>query len=201
MIRVLIAEDQHMIRGALIALLSMEDDIEVVADLDRGDHIVTAAGSTSPDIAILDIDLPGLDGLTAAGHLRHVLPDCRVLILTGLAQPVHLLRALELQIRGFLPKDAPAHQLADAVRRVHAGERVLDPSMIAAALETGHSPLTEREADVLRAAESGTTTAEIGAQLHLSPATVRNYISNAVAKLGSRNRTEAIRTAREAGWL
>ncbi|MET0197468.1 DNA-binding response regulator [Rhodococcus sp. RS1C4] len=201
MIRVLLAEDQHMIRGALIALLGLEDDIEIVAELDRGDGIVEAAGRTTPDVAVLDIELPGIDGLTAAGELRHVVPDCRVLILTGLAQPSHLLRALELQVRGFVPKDAPAHELASAIRRVHAGERVLDPTMVSAALATGQSPLTERESDVLRAASGGGTTADIGAQLHLSPATVRNYISNSVAKLGARNRLDAIRIAQDAGWL
>ena len=173
----------------------------MVAELERGDEIAQTAGRTAPDVAVLDIELPGLDGLTAAGHLRQVAPECRVLVLTGLPQPTHLLRALELQVRGFLPKDAPAHELASAIRRVHAGERVLDPAMVSAALATGQSPLTGREANVLRAATGGGSTTEIGAQLHLSPATVRNYISNAVAKLNARNRLDAIRIAQDAGWL
>ncbi|WP_026910238.1 response regulator transcription factor [Patulibacter minatonensis] len=201
MIRVLIAEDQHLIRGALVALIGLEDDLEVVADLERGDEIVGTAVRVRPDVAVLDIDLPGLDGLSAADQLRTASPDCRVLILTGLGRPAHLLRALQLQIRGFLPKDAPAAELAAAIRRVAAGERVLDPDLVAAALETGESPLTEREADVLRTAATGVSTAEIGTTLFLSPATVRNYLSNAVAKLGARNRLDAIRIAQDNGWL
>lgn len=201
MIRVLIAEDMHMIRGALVALLSLEQDIEVVAELDRGDTIIEAALRTRPDVAVIDIDLPGLDGLSAADLLREQLPACRVVVLTGLSQPGNLLRALKVHVRGYLLKDAPATQLADAVRRVAAGQRVLDPELVAAAVETGPSPLTEREAEVLRAAEEGLTTEEIAARLHLSPATVRNYLSNAIAKVNARNRLDAIRIARDAGWL
>lgn len=201
MIRVLIAEDMNMIRGALVALLSLEEDIEVVAELDRGDTIVEAALRTRPDVAVVDIDLPGVDGLTAANQLREQLPDCRIVVLTGLSQPGNLLRALKAHVRGFLLKDAPATQLADAIRRVAAGQRVLDPELVAAAVETGPSPLTERETDVLRAAEDGLTTEEIAARLHLSPATVRNYLSNAIAKISARNRLDAIRIARDAGWL
>lgn len=201
MIRVLIAEDMHLIRGALVALLTLEPDIEVVAELDRGDLIVDTAVRTRPDVAVLDIDLPGLDGLSAAETLRDRVPKCGILVLTGLSQPGHLLRALKAHVRGFLLKDAPAQQLANAVRSVAAGKRVLDPSLVAAAVETGASPLTERETDVLRAAEAGVATAEIGRRLNLSPATVRNYLSNAIAKLSARNRIDAIRIAREAGWL
>jgi len=201
MIRVLIAEDQHMIRGALVALLSLEDDIEVVAELDRGDRIVATALQTRPDVAILDIDLPGLDGLTAAEQLHEQLPQCQSLVLTGLGQPGNLLRALKVHVRGFIVKDAPAATLADGVRRVAAGERVIDPDLIAAALETGASPLTARETDVLRVAGSGEPTEHIARQLSLSPATVRNYLSNAISKVGARNRIEAIRIARDAGWL
>lgn len=201
MIRVLIAEDMHMIRGALTALLSLEEDIEVVAELDRGDTIVEAALRARPDVAIVDIDLPGIDGLTAAARLYEALPECRTLVLTGLSQPGNLLRALKAHVRGFVVKDAPALALADGVRRVAAGERVIDPDLIAAALETGTSPLTVRETDVLRAADSGVTTDAIGGLLSLSPATVRNYLSNAISKLGARNRIDAIRIARDAGWL
>lgn len=201
MIRVLIAEDMHMIRGALAALLSLEPDMEVVAQLERGDQIVSTALRTRPDVAVIDIDLPGLDGLTAADELHEQFPDCRTLVLTGLSQPGNLLRALEAHVRGFLIKDAPAAALAEGIRRVAAGERVLDPDLIAAAMETGSSPLTAREADVLRTAEDGLPTEEIAQRLSLSPATVRNYLSNAIAKVGGRNRIDAIRIARRAGWL
>jgi two-component system response regulator DesR len=201
MIRVLIAEDMHMIRGALVALLRLEKDIDVVAELDRGDTIVDAALRTLPDVAVIDIDLPGLDGLSAAAVLHERLPSCRTLILTGLSQPGHLLRALKVHARGFLLKDAPAARLANAIRSIAKGDRVLDPELVAAAVEAGPSPLTEREMDVLRAARSGSASVEIGERLNLSPATVRNYLSNAIAKLGARNRLDAIRTAEDAGWL
>jgi len=201
MIRVLIAEDMHLIRGALVALVSLEPDMDVVAEIDRGDAIETAALTHRPDVAVLDIDLPGIDGLTAASHLQQSLPDCQILILTGLSQPSHLLRALQGKVRGFLPKDAPVHELADAIRRIAAGERVLDPALVAAALETGTSPLTERETDVLRAAANGGSVDEIAAELYLSAGTVRNYLSNGIAKLAARNRIDAIRIARHAGWL
>lgn len=201
MIRVLIAEDMHMIRGALVALLSLEDGIEVVAELDRGDQIVAAALRTRPDVAVLDIDLPGLDGLSAAEQLYEQVPDCRTLILTGLSQPGNLLRALKVHVRGFIVKDAPAAKLADGIRRVAMGERVVDPGLVAAALETGSSPLTPRESDVLRAAAEGISTEQIGTRLHLSPTTVRNYLSNAIAKVGGRNRIDTIRIARNAGWI
>jgi two-component system response regulator DesR len=201
MIKVLIAEDMHMIRGALVALLSLEDDMEVVAELDRGDQIVQTALLTRPDVAVVDIDLPGLDGLTAAEQLSQRLPECRTLVLTGLSQPGNLLRALRVHVRGFIVKDAPAETLADGVRRVARGERVIDPELVAAALETGSTPLTARETDVLRAASSGIPTDQIAARLSLSPATVRNYLSNAISKVGGRNRIDAIRIARDAGWL
>jgi two-component system response regulator DesR len=200
-IRVLIAEDMHMIRGALVALLSLEPDMEVVAELERGDEIVATALRARPDVAVVDIDLPGIDGLTAAEELHERLPECRTLVLTGLSQPGNLLRALKVHVRGFLLKDAPATALAEGIRRVAAGERVLDPDLVAAALETGSSPLTAREADVLRTAETGIPTEQIAERLSLSPATVRNYLSNAIAKVGGRNRIDAIRIARSAGWL
>jgi two-component system, NarL family, response regulator DesR len=200
-IRVLIAEDMHMIRGALVALLKLERDIEVVAELDRGDMILEAAVRTQPDVAVIDIDLPGLDGLSAAEALHERVPACRTLVLTGLSQPGNLLRALKAHVRGFLLKDAPAPELASAIRSVAMGRRVLDPELVAVAVETGSTPLTDREADVLRAAQAGLSTVEIGERLNLSPATVRNYLSNTIAKLGARNRVDAIRIAEDAGWL
>lgn len=201
MIRVLVAEDMHLIRGALVALIGLEEDMEVVAELDRGDLIEPTALQVRPDVAVLDIDLPGLDGLTAAQRLQSSLPTCQSLILTGLSQPSHLLRALEGRVRGFLPKNVPASELADAIRRIVAGERVLDPVLVAAALETGNNPLTDRETDVLRAAGDGLSTEQIGVEVNLSPATVRNYLSYGIAKLGARNRIDAIRIARDAGWI
>ncbi|SDF37145.1 two-component system, NarL family, response regulator DesR [Blastococcus aurantiacus] len=200
-IRVLIAEDMHMIRGALVALLALEDGMEVVAELDRGDEIVEAALRTRPDVAVVDIDLPGTDGITAAAQLHTRVPECRTLVLTGLSQPGHLLRALQGGVRGFLLKDAPAGALARGIRRVAAGERVIDTELIAAALETGSTPLTARETDVLRAAQGGASTEQIGVDLALSTATVRNYMSNAISKTGARNRIDAIRIARDSGWL
>jgi two-component system response regulator DesR len=199
--RILIAEDMDMIRGALVALLSLEDGMEVVAELDRGDEIVPVALRTRPDVAVLDIDLPGLDGLTAAGQLFEQLPECQALVLTGLSQPGNLLRALKQHVRGFIVKDAPAATLADGIRRVARGGRVVDPDLVAAALETGSSSLTPREADVLRAAADGMSTEQIGTVLRLSPTTVRNYTSNAITKTGARNRIDAIRIARNAEWI
>lgn len=201
MITVLIAEDAHMIRGALVALLTLEPDFDVVAELDRGDQIVETALRVRPEVAVLDIDLPGCDGLTAAQQLHAQLPDCAVLVLTGLSQPGYLLRALQVHVRGFIVKDAPAATLAAGIRDVAAGRRVIDPELIAAALETGASPLTERETDVLRAARTGISTEQIAAELALSAATVRNYLSNAISKVGARNRIDAIRIATNAGWL
>jgi len=201
MIRILVAEDMHLIRGALVALLALEPDMELVAELDRGDQIVPTALRVHPDVAVIDIDLPGLDGLTAADQLHTALPECRTLILTGLSQPGNLLRALKAHVRGFIPKDAPARSLADGIRRVAAGQRFIDTDLIADALETGASPLTPREAEVLRATADGLPTVEVAARLSLSPATVRNYLSSAIAKTNARNRIDAFRIARDAGWL
>jgi two-component system response regulator DesR len=200
-IRILLAEDQHLIRGALRALIDLEEDMQVVAELDRGDTIVGAAMRVHPDVAILDIDLPGLDGLSAAQVLRDELPETRVLILTGLGPPGYLNRALEAHVAGYMRKNAPSEELADAIRRVAKGQRFLDPDLVSHALQIGENPLTVREADVLRAAADGGSTEEIGATLFLSPATVRNYLSNAISKLGARNRIDAIRLARDSGWL
>ncbi|MES9604417.1 MULTISPECIES: response regulator transcription factor [Actinomadura] len=201
MIRVLIAEDMHMIRSALVALLTLEDDMEVVAELERGDTVVATALRVRPDVAVLDIDMPGLDGLTAAEHLHDKLPGCRTLVLTGLSQPGNLLRALKVHVQGFIVKDAPAQTLTDGIRRIARGERVIDPDLVAAALETGSSPLTVRETEVLRVAATGVPVTQIASELSLSQATVRNYLSNAIGKVGARNRIDAIRISRDAGWL
>ena len=201
MIRVLLAEDQHIIRVAIRALIDLQPDMQVVADVERGDLIVAAARAHRPGVAVLDIDLPGLDGLSAAAQLHAEVPSCCCLILTGLSQPNHVLRALQLHVRGFLRKDAPSADLNQAIRTVAAGKRVVDPELIAAALDTGISPLTPRETDVLRTAATGAPTQAIAATLFLSPATVRNYLSNALTKLDASNRIDAIRKAQDAGWL
>jgi two-component system, NarL family, response regulator DesR len=200
-IRVLIAEDQAMVRGALASLLGLEEDIGVVAEVERGDQIVDAARRTRPDVALLDIELPGTDGIAAAAELVQALPGCRVLMLTTFGRPGYLRRALESGAAGFLLKDAPSERLADAVRRVAAGERVVDPDLAAAALVEGDSPLTAREQEVLAASRELATVAEIAGAVYLSPGTVRNYLSSAMQKLGARTRAEAVRIAEEKGWL
>lgn len=200
-IRLLLADDQGLIRGALAALLELEHDFEVVAAVGRGDQIVTAAKAHHPDVALLDIEMPGIDGLAAAGVLSQEVPECRSVILTTFGRPGYLRRAMESGASGFVVKDAPPEQLADAIRRVAAGERVVDPVLAAATLASGESPLTARERDVLVAARPGTTVAEIAKALFLSEGTVRNYLSAAIAKTGTRNRVEAVRTADERGWL
>ncbi|WP_432162027.1 response regulator [Streptomyces tendae] len=200
-VRVLLAEDQGMMRGALALLLGLEDDIEVVAQVAAGDEIVPAALAHRPDVALLDIELPGLSGLDAAAELRAQTPDCRVLILTTFGRPGYLRRAMEAGAAGFLVKDGPVEELAGAIRRVLAGETVVDPALAAAALSAGPSPLTARECDVLRASADGATVADIAGALHLSESTVRNYLSAAIGKTGTRNRTEALRAARGQGWL
>ena len=200
-VRILLADDQAMVRSALAALLALEDDFEVVAEVGRGDEVVAAARASAPDVALLDIEMPGLDGLAAAAALRQELPGCRVVILTTFGRPGYLRRAMEAGALGFVVKDAPAEQLADAVRRVAAGERVVDPALAAATLAGGPSPLTARERDVLVAARGGRTVADIAGALFLSEGTVRNYLSAAIAKTGVRNRVEAIRVADDRGWL
>ncbi|MFD7795574.1 response regulator [Streptomyces sp. NPDC059759] len=200
-IRVLLAEDQGMMRGALALLLGMEADIEVVAQISAGDEIVDTALVSRPDVALLDIELPGMSGLDAAAALREEVPDCRVLILTTFGRPGYLRRAMEAGAAGFLVKDGPVEELAQAVRRVLTGETVIDPALAAAALSAGPSPLTPRECDVLKASADGATVADIAARVHLSESTVRNYLSSAIGKTGTRNRMEAMREARQQGWL
>ncbi|MGW8764007.1 response regulator [Streptomyces sp. NPDC055815] len=201
MIRLLLAEDQGMMRGALALLLGMEHDIEVVAQVGRGDEIVDAALLARPDVALLDIELPGRSGLDAAAALRDEVPECRVLILTTFGRPGYLRRAMEAGAAGFLVKDGPVEDLAEAVRQVLRGETVIDPALAAAALSAGPNPLTGRERDALAASVDGATIADIAASLHLSESTVRNYLSSAIGKTGTRNRMEAVRAARQQGWL
>jgi two-component system response regulator DesR len=201
MIRILIAEDQTMVRGALASLLGLEDDFEVVAEVERGDRVLEVARSTRPDVALLDIEMPGLDGISAAAELVRELPRTRALILTTFGRPGYMRRALEQGANGFLLKDAPASELASAIRRVAAGESALDPGLAAAAITEGRSPLTPREHEVLVAAAGHDTAAGIATAVHLSEGTVRNYLSAAMRKLGARNRSEAIENATDKGWL
>jgi len=200
-ITVLLAEDQGMMRGALALLLGMEEDIEVVAQVSSGDEVVPAALAARPDVALLDIEMPGRSGLDVAAELRDRLPSCKVLILTTFGRPGYLRRAMEAGARGFLVKDGPVEELAGAIRRVLRGELVVDPELAAAALSAGPNPLTEREREVLAAAADGATVADIAARLHLSESTVRNYLSSSIGKTGTRNRIEAARVARHNGWL
>ena len=200
-IRILLAEDQAMVRGALAALLSLEDDLEIVAEVARGDEVVAAARESAPDIALIDIEMPGLDGLAATKELRDACSPCRVIILTTFGRAGYLRRAMENGAVGFLLKDAPAAELAMAIRRVHSGERVVDPNLALTALSEGNNPLTDRERDVLIAARTGATIAEIARELFLSQGTVRNHLSAAIHKLNVQNRIEAARLADERGWL
>jgi two-component system response regulator DesR len=201
MTRILIAEDQGMVRGALATLLQLEPDMEVVAQVGRGDAVVDAARESQPDGALLDIEMPGLDGLSAAAMLHRSFPSCVVLILTTFARPGYLRRAMEAGAAGFVVKDGPAEALADAIRRAMAGERVIDPALAAAALSAGPNPLSTREREVLAAAVDGSAIVDIAARLFLSEGTVRNYLSSAIQKTGARNRIEAVRWAEERGWL
>jgi two-component system response regulator DesR len=201
MIRLLLADDQGLVRGALAALLSLESDLDVVAEVERGDLVVPTAADVRPDVAVLDIEMPGLDGIAATAALRAALPSCRVLVVTTFGRPGYLRRAMEAGASGFLVKDAPAEQLADAIRRVHQGLRVVDPALAAETLATGDSPLTGRERDVLVAARTGGTVADIARLLVLSDGTVRNYLSSAMGKTGARTRAEAVLIAQERGWL
>ena len=201
MIKVLIAEDQHLVRGALVALLEQEVDIEVVAELGEGDAIVSRAREAGPDVAVIDIDLPGKDGISAASDLHDVLPACRTLILTSLGRPGTVRRALDARVNGFMLKDAPAGKLANAIREVAVGRRVVDSELALAAWDTEDCPLAAREIEVLRLTADGHTVDDVAGSLFLSTGTVRNYLTSVVTKLGARNRVDAIRIATEAGWL
>lgn len=198
---ILIAEDQRMMRSALATLLELEPDLTVVGAVERGDEVVAAAQRLSPDVVLLDIEMPGRSGLDVVAPLIEVVPDCVVIVVTTFGRPGYLARALAAGAQGFLVKDDPVERLAAAIRRVRAGERVVDPQLAAEALGTAENPLTEREAEVLRAAAGGATVQDIADELFLSTSTVRNYLSNAIGKLGVRNRLEALTTARDRGWL
>ncbi len=201
MIRVLLAEDQGMVRGALAALLQLEEDIEVVAEVARGDEVLAAALECQPDVALLDIEMPGNSGLEAAQALSQQLPSCRIAILTTFGRSGYLRRAMESGAAAFLLKDAPAADLAVAIRRVMAGERVVDPELALSALSDGGNPLTNRERDVLKASLTGASIAEIAAQLYVTEGTVRNHLSTAIQKMEAQNRIEAARIAEKKGWL
>jgi two-component system, NarL family, response regulator DesR len=200
-VRVLLAEDQAMVRGALEALLTLEGDIEVVAQAARGDEVLPAALAAQPDVALLDIEMPGGDGLAVAEELRDQLPSCRVIMLTTFGRTGYLRRAMESGAAGFLLKDAPAAELATAIRRVVHGDRVVDSALAASALSERGSPLTDRERDVLAASLDGAAIRDVAAKLHLSEGTVRNYVSTAIQKVGAHNRIQAARLAQEKGWL
>jgi two-component system response regulator DesR len=200
-IRLVLADDQALVRGALAALLDLEADLEVVAEVGRGDEVAEAAMRAHADVVLMDVEMPGMDGIAATAAVRSALPSCRVLIVTTFGRPGYLRRAVEAGASGFVVKDTPARQLAAAVRRVHAGLRVLDPALAEESLVSGGSPLTARETEVLRAAREHGTVADVAAALHLSEGTVRNHLSAAIGKTGARNRTEAVRTAEQQGWL
>jgi two-component system, NarL family, response regulator DesR len=200
-IRLLLADDQALVRGALAALLDLEPDLEVVAEVASGGEVVPAATEHRPDVALVDVEMPGLDGIEATRALKRALPATRVLIVTTFGRPGFLRRALHAGADGFVVKDTPARQLADAVRRVHAGLRVVDPVLAADSLAVGESPLTARESEVLRAARDGASVATIAGRLFLSEGTVRNHLSSAIGKTGSSNRGEAVRVADQNGWL
>lgn len=201
MVRVLLADDQALVRGALAALLSLEKDIEVVAEVDRGDAVVAAAREHQAEVCLLDIEMPGMDGIEAAAAVRDGVPGCRSLIVTTFGRPGYVSRAMAAGASGFVVKDTPAAELAEAVRRVHAGLRVVDPTLATETLAGGSSPLTEREREVLSIALLGGTVAQIAGQVHLSQGTVRNHLSSAIGKTNASTRAEAARVAHENGWL
>ncbi|MGN6327221.1 response regulator [Pseudolysinimonas sp.] len=200
-IRVLVADDQALVRGALASLLNLEDDIEVVAEVGRGDEVVGAARDRRADVALLDVEMPGLDGIAAARALAAGYPACRALIVTTFGRPGYLRLALEAGAAGFVVKDTPSDELAAAVRRVAAGLRVVDPALAAESLASGPSPLSRRETDVLLALRDDGTATEVARRLHLSEGTVRNHVSSAIGKTNARNAAEAVRIAAENGWL
>jgi two-component system response regulator DesR len=200
-IRLLLADDQALVRGALSALLGLEPDLDVVAEVGSGDAVLPAVLEHRPDVALLDVEMPGLDGISATAEVRRAAPDTRVLIVTTFGRPGYLRRALQAGASGFVVKDTPAAQLADAVRRVHAGLRVVDPGLATDSLVAGESPLTTRETEILQAARDGSPVATIAAKLFLSEGTVRNHLSSAIGKTGATNRAEAVLTAEGNGWL
>ncbi|MGZ6745175.1 MAG: response regulator [Nocardioides sp.] len=200
-IRLLLADDQALVRGALSALLGLEPDLEVVAEVGTGDAVLPAVLEHRPDVALLDVEMPGTDGITATAEVRRAAPGTRVLIVTTFGRPGYVRRALVAGASGFVVKDTPARELADAVRRVHAGLRVVDPALATDSLVAGESPLSPRETDVLRAARDGSSVAAIARRLFLSEGTVRNHLSAAIGKTGAANRTEAVITADGNGWL
>jgi two-component system, NarL family, response regulator DesR len=200
-IRVLLADDQALVRGAMASMLGLEPDIEVVAQVSSGEEVVPAARDAKPDVALLDVQMPGMDGISAAAELHRALPTCRIVVCTTFGRPGYLSRAMAAGAVGFVVKDAPPETLVDAVRRVHAGLRVVDPALAAESLATGQSPLTDRERDVLRVASSGGTIADVARILSLSQGTVRNHLSSAIGKTGARTRAEAARVAEDRGWL
>lgn len=200
-IRILLADDQALIRGAFAALIGLEADMLVGAQVGTGDEVVSAATRSSPDVALLDVQMSGLDGLSAAASLADQLPTCRVIILTTFGRPGYLRRAMEARSAGFMVKDAPPEMLIDAIRRVHAGLRVVDPTLAAESLSLGGSPLTGRERDVLAATTDGGTVAQIAGRLFLSEGTVRNHLSSVIGKTGARTRADAVRIATEHGWI
>ena len=201
MIKVLLAEDVQMVRGALAALLDLEPDLEVVASVANGDDIMPVVTQKEPDVAVLDIDLPGVDGLTAAAEIHDTRPNTRTLILTSLNRPGTLRRALDARVNGFILKDAPVEELADAIRGVSVGRRVIDSQLALSAWDGDECPLTPRELEVLRMAADGADAAEIAKTLYLSVGTVRNYLTTVTTKLDARNRIDAVRIARSSGWL
>jgi two-component system response regulator DesR len=200
-IRLLLADDQALVRGALATLLGLEPDMEVVAEVGSGDEVVAAARRSRPDVALVDVEMPGLDGIAATAALHEAMPGVRVLIVTTFGRPGFLRRALQAGASGFVVKDTPARQLAEAVRRVHSGLRVVDPALAADSLAGGESPLTPRETEVLIAARGGGSVADIAKHVSLSEGTVRNHLSSAIGKTMARNRADAVRIADEFGWL
>ena len=201
MIRLVIADDQALVRGALAAMLGLQSDLQVVAQVGDGASAVAEAIRTHADVALLDVQMPGMDGLTAAAELHEKAPSCRVVVCTTFGRPGYLARAMAAGAAGFVVKDAPPEQLADAVRRVHAGLRVVDPVLAAESLVSGRSPLTPREHEVLLNCADGATVAEVAARVNLSHGTVRNHLSSAIGKTGARTRADAVRVAQESGWL
>lgn len=201
MIKVMLADDQALVRGALAALLALESDLEVVGEVGRGDEVVDAARAEAPDVVLMDVEMPGMDGIAATAALHAALPQIKVLIVTTFGRPGFLRRGLQAGAAGFVVKDTPARELADAVRRVHQGLRVVDPALATDSLVAGESPLTQRETEVLRTARSGGTVADLAGTLFLSEGTVRNHLSSAIGKTGARTRAEAVQIADNNGWL